>query len=41
MDASLLTIIGFPAFAVDDPEVIKETHSVIKEKLMVNDFNLT
>ncbi|XP_076446610.1 putative phosphorylase b kinase regulatory subunit alpha isoform X2 [Babylonia areolata] len=33
IDASLLTIIGFPAFAVDDPEVAKETRRNIKQKL--------
>ena len=34
-DAALLTIISFPAFAVDDPELIKKTHATIKEKLEV------
>ncbi|KAL8604077.1 hypothetical protein ACOMHN_024902 [Nucella lapillus] len=33
IDAGLLSIIGFPAFAVDDPAVTKETRDMIKEKL--------
>ncbi|XP_025085861.1 probable phosphorylase b kinase regulatory subunit alpha isoform X10 [Pomacea canaliculata] len=33
VDASLITIIGFPAFAVDDTEIVAETRRVIKEKL--------
>ena len=33
VDAALLSIIGFPAFAVDDPELIKLTRSTIQEKL--------
>ncbi|CAL1539769.1 unnamed protein product [Lymnaea stagnalis] len=32
-DAALLTVISFPAFAVDDPELIALTHKTIKEKL--------
>ncbi|XP_059170529.1 probable phosphorylase b kinase regulatory subunit alpha isoform X3 [Physella acuta] len=32
-DAALLTVISFPAFAVDDPELIELTHKTIKEKL--------
>ncbi|XP_055893651.1 phosphorylase b kinase regulatory subunit alpha, liver isoform-like isoform X2 [Biomphalaria glabrata] len=33
VDAALLTVISFPAFAVDDPELIALTHKTIKEKL--------
>ena len=33
VDAALLSIIGFPAFAVDDPELIKITRTTIQEKL--------
>lgn len=33
VDAALLSIIGFPAFAVDDPELIKLTRTTIREKL--------
>lgn len=36
MDASLLTIIGYPAFAVENPELIEETKSKIITKLMGN-----
>ncbi|BFZ14817.1 hypothetical protein BsWGS_17856 [Bradybaena similaris] len=32
-DAALLTVIGFPAFAVDDPELIALTHKTIMDKL--------
>ncbi|XP_035825759.1 phosphorylase b kinase regulatory subunit alpha, liver isoform isoform X5 [Aplysia californica] len=32
-DAALLTVISFPAFAVDDPELIALTHTTIKDKL--------
>ncbi|KAK3769886.1 hypothetical protein RRG08_036931 [Elysia crispata] len=32
-DAALLTVVGFPAFAVDDPELIALTRETIKEKL--------
>lgn len=35
-DAALLTVIGFPAFAVDDPELISLTHKTIIEKLEVS-----
>lgn len=33
VDAALLSIIGFPAFAVDDPELINLTRTTIQEKL--------
>ena len=33
VDAALLSIIGFPAFAVDDPELINHTRTTIQEKL--------
>lgn len=33
VDAALLSVIGFPAFAVDDPELIKLTRTTIQEKL--------
>jgi len=33
VDAALLSIIGFPAFAVDDPELIKHTRTTVQEKL--------
>ncbi|BFZ24344.1 hypothetical protein BsWGS_27383 [Bradybaena similaris] len=32
-DAALLTVIGFPAFAVDDPEIIEKTRKTVTEKL--------
>ncbi|GFN83950.1 phosphorylase b kinase regulatory subunit alpha, liver isoform [Plakobranchus ocellatus] len=32
-DAALLTVVGFPAFAVDDPDLIALTRETIKEKL--------
>ncbi|RUS87688.1 hypothetical protein EGW08_004529 [Elysia chlorotica] len=32
-DAALLTVVGFPAFAVDDPDLIALTRKTIKEKL--------
>ncbi|CAH1777077.1 unnamed protein product [Owenia fusiformis] len=33
VDASLMSIIGFPAFALDDPEIIDLTRETVKEKL--------
>lgn len=33
VDSSLLAVIGFPAFAVDDPLLIKNTRSTIQKKL--------
>ena len=36
VDASLLTIIGFPAFAVDDAEVKICTQELIRKKLNVS-----
>jgi len=33
VDAALLSIIGFPAFAVDDPELIKLTRKTVQDKL--------
>ncbi|KAH9504320.1 hypothetical protein Btru_064619 [Bulinus truncatus] len=33
VDAALITVISFPAFAVDDPELIGLTHKTIREKL--------
>lgn len=35
IDAGLLGIIGFPAFAVESSELISETHRQIVEKLLV------
>lgn len=34
VDASLLTIIGYPAFAVEDPDLIQKTKEKIISKLM-------
>ncbi len=34
VDASLLTIIGYPAFAVENPELVRETKDKIISKLM-------
>ena len=36
VDAGLLTIIGYPAFAVESQDVIHKTHSEILSKLMVS-----
>ena len=36
VDAGLLTVIGYPAFAVRDPSVIQETRDFIKQKLNVS-----
>lgn len=36
VDASLLTIIGYPAFAVENPDLIRETKDKIISKLMGN-----
>ena len=36
MDASLLTIIGYPAFAVENPDLVQETKDKILTKLMGN-----
>lgn len=36
IDASLLTIIGFPAFAVESEEIIDNTRKQIEEKLLVS-----
>ncbi|XP_076064896.1 putative phosphorylase b kinase regulatory subunit alpha isoform X4 [Oratosquilla oratoria] len=33
VDSSLLSVISFPAFAVDDPDLIKMTRSTIQDKL--------
>ena len=33
VDSSLLSVISFPAFAVDDPELIQITRDTIKQKL--------
>jgi phosphorylase kinase alpha/beta subunit len=33
VDSGLLSVIGFPAFAVDDPELIRLTERTIEEKL--------
>ncbi|MEM7064855.1 MAG: glycoside hydrolase family 15 protein [Cyanobacteria bacterium P01_B01_bin.77] len=33
IDAALLSVIGFPAFAVDDPDLLKATHEAIMDKL--------
>ena len=35
IDAGLLTIIGFPAFAVESEEIIAKTKDQIEEKLLV------
>ena len=37
-DAGLLTVISFPAFAVDDPELIETTRETVLEKLQVTCF---
>lgn len=34
-DAGLLSIISYPAFAVDDPELIDKTRETLLEKLKV------
>ncbi|CAG0900489.1 unnamed protein product, partial [Darwinula stevensoni] len=34
VDSGLLSVIGFPAFAVDDPDLIHLTHKTILDKLM-------
>ena len=34
VDASLLTILGYPAFAVEDPDLIQVTKEKIMSKLM-------
>lgn len=34
-DAGLLSIISYPAFAVDDPELIEKTRETLLEKLKV------
>ena len=36
IDAGLLTIISFPAFAVEDQSLIVETRTQIVDKLLVN-----
>lgn len=36
VDASLLTIIGYPAFAVENPDLIRVTKDKIISKLMGN-----
>jgi len=36
IDAGLLTIISFPAFAVENPDLIIETRTQISDKLLVN-----
>lgn len=36
IDAGLLGIIGFPAFAVESTELIEETRHQIEEKLLVS-----
>ena len=38
VDAGLLTVIGYPAFAVRVPSVIHETRDFIKQKLEVSVF---
>lgn len=35
IDAALISVISFPAFAVDDPEIIDNTREEIRQKLMV------
>jgi len=35
-DAGLLSIISYPAFAVDDPELIEKTRETLLEKLKVS-----
>ncbi len=35
IDAGLLTIIGFPAFAVESEEIIAKTREQIEDKLLV------
>lgn len=34
LDSSLLSVIGFPAFSVDDPQLIQSTKDAIISKLM-------
>ena len=36
VDAGLLTVIGYPAFAVRDPSLIQETRDFIRQKLDVS-----
>lgn len=36
VDAALLSVIGFPAFAVENPELIKLTRDTIESKLRVS-----
>jgi phosphorylase kinase alpha/beta subunit len=36
-DAGLLSIISYPAFAVDDPELIDKTRDTLLEKLKVRE----
>ena len=33
VDAALLSIVGFPAFAVDDPELVRRTRATVVERL--------
>jgi len=40
IDAALISVISFPAFAVDDIEIINKTRKEIEEKLMVGLLNL-
>lgn len=35
IDAALMSVISFPAFAVDDGEIIENTRKIIQEKLEV------
>lgn len=37
IDAGLLSVIGFPAFAIESEELITDTRQQILDKLMVNE----
>ena len=37
IDAGLLTIVGFPAFAVENEDIVANTMNQIEEKLLVRD----
>ena len=40
IDAALISVISFPAFAVDDADVIINTRDEIRQKLMVRTKNV-
>lgn len=39
IDAGLLSVIGFPAFAVENSDVVQDTLAKIKDMLMVRDYS--